>query len=285
MDDGVTASLGASTEATAAAYGLHDFGGPSGWPGRLWTRDLVRLPRGHNGTSALTLLQVRDVDDELVYELRAEADRSITFFSPSGGLAANAIEAPTGIELPQSGQARRIEVSALANDSVVVRIDGIDRTVVTDLSGASTGRPRYIRAGIVSYIGTVSPHSELVRHDGVGVSGVRWLGKRALLRPTFHHARRPKIRRHGRLSVRARTLPQSRVRFVVRGPGGRRLGAVREQANRQGWVTVRIGLRWKGQRVLRVRSTAHSTIYGDTQRQGWTRRIRLSRVEVRRLGR
>ena len=89
VNNGVTASLRDFSMGDAAAYGLRDFGGPDGWSGRIWSRDLIRLRKNQIEQGSLSLLQVRDVENELVYEVLARPDGTIVLRSPAGGLSAS----------------------------------------------------------------------------------------------------------------------------------------------------------------------------------------------------
>lgn len=279
---GVTASVGSAYE--PAAYGLRDFGGPSGWSGRVWTRDMVRLAPGHESAVELSLFQVRDVNNRLVYELVADENRVITFRSPAQALSADRIDLATGVRLPLFGRARRLEVSARANDSVVVRVDGVQRLAVAGLSGATTGNQRYIRAGLMSRNGRSPAGRTYARHDGVGVSRVRWLGTRALLRPDVRIVRRPRATRDGRLRVRAAAAPRARVWIYVRGKNGGLLGATVLRAGSQGYATGRVRVRRYDKRKIRVRAAARFDLYGAKMSRKTTKTVRLSRSDRRRLG-
>jgi hypothetical protein len=160
------------------AYGLRDFGGPGGFAGRVWIRDVIRLAAGQSVLANLTVFQVRDVNDQLVYEVFVRAiDRSIRITSPAGGLRATAYTASTGIVLPNNGTtSRRVEVSALANGSIEVRVDGVTRITASGFVGATTGAQRYLRAGIDRYNGGSTSQQVRVYHRGVNVSEFGWLG-------------------------------------------------------------------------------------------------------------
>jgi hypothetical protein len=80
------------------------------------------------------------------------------------------------VTVPNDGVTkRRIEVSALANNSVEVRVDGVTKISITGLSGATTGSQRYIRAGIDRWDGSSST-SVRVYHSGVTLGQAGWLG-------------------------------------------------------------------------------------------------------------
>jgi hypothetical protein len=157
------------------AYRQRDFAGAGGWGGRVWTRAVVRLPDFQSIPSNLYILQARDAAN-VVWELYARSDRSLRLRSPAGGLRSTAIDASTGVTVPFSGGVgQRLEVSALRNDSVEVRVDGTTRLTLGGLAGATTGNPRYLRAGIDRMDGSSST-TVRVYYRGVSVSQADWLG-------------------------------------------------------------------------------------------------------------
>jgi Domain of unknown function (DUF4082)/Malectin domain/Bacterial Ig-like domain len=157
------------------AYRQRDFAGAGGWGGRVWARAVVRLPDFQSIPSNLYILQARDAAN-VVWELYARSDRSLRLRSPAGGLRSTAIDASTGVTVPFSGGVgQRLEVSALRNDSVEVRVDGTTRLTLGGLAGATTGNPRYLRAGIDRMDGSSST-TVRVYYRGVSISQVDWLG-------------------------------------------------------------------------------------------------------------
>ena len=76
------------------------------------------------------------------------------------------------------GQSHSVEVSALPNDSVVVRVDGQDRITLTGLSGSTSGNLRFLRIGIDHYDTGTSNEPISISHSDVGVSTLGWLGSR-----------------------------------------------------------------------------------------------------------
>jgi hypothetical protein len=116
-----------------------------------------------------------DVSDQLVYELYLDSARSLRLFSPAGGLRGSTLNANTGVIVPNDGSASVIEVSALASDSVTVRVDGVERYSLS-LRGATTGSQRYLRAGIDHYDGSTTVEPVGVLHTYVGVGQSNWLG-------------------------------------------------------------------------------------------------------------
>ena len=76
------------------------------------------------------------------------------------------------------GQSHRVEVSALPNDSVVVRVDGQDRITLAGLSGSTSGNLRFLRVGIDHYDTGTTSEPISFGHSDVGVSTLGWLGSR-----------------------------------------------------------------------------------------------------------
>jgi lysophospholipase L1-like esterase len=174
--NGLRASVQGGVDTLDTAYGLNDFGGVSGLVGRVFVRDLLGLGQGQVLTANLAVFQVRDVSDGLVYELYVAPDRSLNLWSPAGGLRAGSILASTGVSVPNDGSTIQVEVSALANGSIVVRVAGVDRVTLTGLSGATTGNQRYLRAGIDHYDSASSNEPVSTVHTYVGLSQTTWLG-------------------------------------------------------------------------------------------------------------
>jgi hypothetical protein len=173
----VDATIAGGLDNVDTAYALGDFGGSSGWSGRVWTRDVVALPPSTALGGNLSILQQRDTSDKLVWEIYVDGStRQLGLWSPAGGLGSAAINQLTGVAV--DGQSHRIEVSALPNNSVVVRVDGQDRITIGGLSGSTSGNLRFLRVGIDHYdTGTASEHVS-ISHSDVGVSTVDWLGTR-----------------------------------------------------------------------------------------------------------
>ena len=156
--------------------GLHDFGGAGGLAGRVYSRDIVRLAAGQTLTDNLAIFQVLDTNGALVYELYLDPSRTICLWSPPGGLRATSINLCTGSIVANDGTTNtRIEVSALANNSLIVRVNDTDKITLTGLSGATTTNQRSLRAGIDHYDGT-STSPVTITHASVATSQTTWLG-------------------------------------------------------------------------------------------------------------
>jgi len=167
------------------AYGLKDFGGTTGWSSRTYIRDEIRLETGKQLGANLSVFQLRDVNNALIYELYLGADRTLRLWSPAGGLRSVALNATTNVVIPNDGTTvRRVEVSALRNDSIVVRVDGSDRVNVSGLSGATTGNARYLRAGIDHYDTAGINDGVGVFHNSIGITTSGWLGARGITSTT-----------------------------------------------------------------------------------------------------
>jgi hypothetical protein len=177
-DPELEASIAGAADALDTAYATDDFGGAGGAAGRVFTRTLVRFPAGQTTARNIAVLQLRDATDQLVYEIYiSNVDRSIRLFSPAGGLRATTINTSTGVLVPNDGTgSARVEVSSLKNSSVIVRVDGLDKIVVADLSGATTGNQRYLRVGIDHYDGSSTADAKKVFHESVATSTADWLG-------------------------------------------------------------------------------------------------------------
>jgi len=186
------ATIEGGADSVDTAYGVVDLGS-SGWDGRVWVRDVVRLPASQPLGSNLAVFQVRDVNDSLVYELYVNRDdRTIRLWSPAGGLRSSSINVGTGVT---ADPGRRVEVSAYRNESVIVRVDGADRINVAGLSGASTQNQRFIRAGIDHYDTNTTSEPVRAYHSMLGATTGGWLETRttplaaALLKARTHKAR------------------------------------------------------------------------------------------------
>ena len=171
--DTLTARIAGGADTVDTAYGTQTFG-PT--PGRLWLRDVLRLPQGYALAGDLIVLQVLDGADRIFYQLSIATDRRLVVFSPPGGLRATQISTKTSVVIPTDGTERRVEVSALRNDSLILRVDGVDRLTVSGLTGATTTAPTRLRAGIIRYGGTSTNDPQTTQHRAVDTSTTGWLG-------------------------------------------------------------------------------------------------------------
>jgi hypothetical protein len=170
------AVVAGAADGVDTAVGIRDFGGSGGLSGRVFTRDVLRLAAGQLLSDNLAVFQVLDAGGGLVYELYLDSSRTIELWSPPGGLRASSVNLSTGVVVPNDGSSSvRVEVSALANSSLVVRVNDVDKITLTGLSGASSGNQRFLRAGVDHYDGSSTSPVSIV-HGSVGVSQTTWLG-------------------------------------------------------------------------------------------------------------
>jgi hypothetical protein len=148
----LSARIQGGADGVDTAYGLRDFGGTTGLTGRVYVRTLLGLAAGQTLSQNLAVLQVRDASNALVYELYLTPSRMLTLWSPVAALRSVSINQSTGVVAPNNGTSTiRVEVSALANSSLTVRVNDVDRFTIDNLTGATTGNQRYLRAGIDHY--------------------------------------------------------------------------------------------------------------------------------------
>ncbi len=158
------------------AYAVTDFGGETGWEGVVYSRHTVRLDTPDELSGHLAVFQVRDVDDELVYEIYVRKETgTLWVWSPEGGLQSGVTNEDTGVPVASEGAGTVVEVAALANDSVVVRVDGAEMVVLNDLDGATSGPQASLRVGIIGYEGQMVETAR-VTHGLPRVSRGGWPG-------------------------------------------------------------------------------------------------------------
>jgi hypothetical protein len=170
---GIAASIGGGLDDVDTAYKTED-AAPGG--GRLFVRDELGLAQGQRLSGNLAVAGARDAGGDQVYELYAAPDRSLHLWSPPGGLRATQINLPCGVTVPNDGSRIRVEVSALANSSVTVRVDDVDRLTVSRLAGATTGTQTAAWAGIDHYDSAAAVESVTAYHDALATSRDGWLG-------------------------------------------------------------------------------------------------------------
>jgi hypothetical protein len=146
------ATVGGASSVSDSAYGLMDFGGPRGLTGLVVTHDRLSLGAGQVPSANLQVLQVLDVDNRVVYRLYVGAgDRVLHIQSPPGGLSSGGLEVSTRAVVPNDGKASvLVEVSAQANASLAVYVNGASAVQLTDLDGGSATRQRFLAAGIIA---------------------------------------------------------------------------------------------------------------------------------------
>jgi hypothetical protein len=172
----LTATVQGGADAVDTAYGQRAFRGPGGLGARVYVRSLIGLAAGQTLAGNLAVLQVLTADGARVWELFLASNRTLRLYSPAGGLQRLALNRSTGIVVPNDGTSIRVEVSALANESVVVRVNGVTKIDLTGLTGASTRNQAYLRAGIDHYDTTSTNGPVTVTHGAVAFSLAGWLG-------------------------------------------------------------------------------------------------------------
>ena len=172
--DAVDASVAGGLDDRDTAYATRVVGGRRGWSGRVFVRDTIHMP-AEDVNGNLSVLQMRDAKGALVYELYvAPGDKTIHLYSPAGGLGGASINLTTGVSVAD-GAPHRVEVSARANTSLIVRVDGLDRAVRAGLSGARTAGQRVLRVGIDHYDTGGAGDTVQIQHTAVGLSTRGWV--------------------------------------------------------------------------------------------------------------
>jgi hypothetical protein len=143
---------------------------PGGVLGRTVVRDTLLLHRNGALENNVAVLQLRDVRDQLIWELYLAQDRTLRLWSPPGGLRSRLINLTTGFTVPTDGKGLRLEVSSVPRGALVVRVGGVPRILVRRLSGASTGAALTLRAGIDHYDGESADDPVRVVHQGLTVA-------------------------------------------------------------------------------------------------------------------
>lgn len=115
---------------------------------------------------------------KLIYELYIGSDRSLNLWSPAGGLRSSNINQSLGVTVPNNGTTITAEISAQANSSITLRVNGTDKTTISGLAGASTGNPRYLTAGIEHYDTGGTSDGKTVNHSQLGLTTLGWLSAR-----------------------------------------------------------------------------------------------------------
>jgi hypothetical protein len=191
---GLEVTVAGGADSLDTAYAAYRLGGSSGLPGRVYTRIVLRRPVGRALSGNVYVLDVHDVKGALVFALYLHAPTGELFFlSPPGALHGGLINLGTRVIVPADGKsARDVEVSALRNQSVIVRVDGVDEIklgpwgaivhgvaihpAAHGLSGGKSGNPRTLRAGILEYGGWTTADPLRLLFSGVTASGRSWPG-------------------------------------------------------------------------------------------------------------
>ena len=176
-DGSFRAAVAGGTTDNDSAYAQLDFGGNTGLLGKTYVRTVVQLENGKSPSANLAILQERDVSGNLIYELYIAPDRTLRIYSPSGGISELGENSTTGVVVPNDGTtAVRVEVAALANSSMVVRVNGVDKLTFDPLARATTGNPRFLRVGIDHYGAPATNDPISVVHASVAVTQAGWPG-------------------------------------------------------------------------------------------------------------
>jgi O-antigen ligase len=164
------ATIEGSPDHLDTAYAVRDLRRRPDWSGRTILRDRVRVVTTSPLSGNLPIVQVRDVHNRLIYEIYLEAQtETVRLWSPEGGLDRRSLNEDSGVVVrPGDMRWTRVDVAARADVSVVVRVNGRERIRREDLGGASTGAPRYLRAGVIAYGGDTLDHVT-VRHADISV--------------------------------------------------------------------------------------------------------------------
>jgi len=174
---GFVASVQGGADTLDTAMASVDLG-VGGWAARTYSRDLLGLPSGETLGGNLAVLQELDAKGNLIYELYLAGDRSLNLWSPAGGLRAASVNVSTGVIVPNNGSTVAVEVSAQANNSVIVRVNGSDRVTLTGFAGANTGNPRYLGAGVDHYDTKGTSDGKTVNPSQLGITTLGWLNAR-----------------------------------------------------------------------------------------------------------
>jgi hypothetical protein len=151
------------------AYALLDLGNRAAH-GVVLVHDVIGFGRGEAPVRRVRLLQVLDSSNRLIFELVAGPDRHLYLTSPAGGLRAAPLVLATGAIVPNDGiSGVAVDVAVKANGWVLVSVNGL-RTAEHRLSGARTGAPRFLAAGVIGYKAPRQAATITATHAQVSVS-------------------------------------------------------------------------------------------------------------------
>ena len=151
------------------AYALLSLGNRAA-QGPVLVHDVIGFGRGEAPARRVRLLQLLDSSHRVIFELVAGPDRLLYLTSPAGGLRATSLVLPTGAVVPNDGiSGVAVDVALKPNEWVLVSVNGV-RTGRHRLSGARTGVPRFLVAGVIDY--RAPPHAPALTatHAQVSVS-------------------------------------------------------------------------------------------------------------------
>jgi hypothetical protein len=151
------------------AYALLDLGNRAA-QGPILVHDVIGFGRGEAPAKRVRLLQVLDSSHRVIFELVARPDRRLYLTSPAGGLRTTPLVLATGAVVPNDGiSGIAVDVAVKANEWVQVSVNGL-RTVSHRLSGARTGAPRFLAAGVIGYRAPQNAPAITATHAQVSVS-------------------------------------------------------------------------------------------------------------------
>ena len=152
------------------AYALLDLGNRAAH-GPVLIHDVIGFGRGEEPARQVPLLQVLDSSRRLIFELVAGPDRHLDLASPAGGLRARPLVRATGAVVPNDGiSGVAVDVALKVNKWILVSVNGLRTAAVRRLSGARTGAPRFVAAGVIGYKAPKHAAAVTVTHAQVSVS-------------------------------------------------------------------------------------------------------------------
>ena len=155
---------------TRTAYALLDIGNRAD-NGPVLVHDVIGFGRGEAPAGRAPLLQVLDSSHRVIFDLIARPDRRLYLTSPPGGLRATPLVLATGAVVPNDGiSGVAVDVAMKANEWVLVSVNGLRTAAVHRLSGARTGTPRFLAAGVIDYNAPAHGAAFTATHAQVSVS-------------------------------------------------------------------------------------------------------------------
>ncbi len=152
------------------AYALLDIGNRAD-NGPVLVHDVIGFGRGEAPAGRAPLLQVLDSSHRVIFDLIARPDRRLYLTSPPGGLRATPLVLATGAVVPNDGiSGVAVDVAMKPNEWVLVSVNGLRTAAVHRLSGARTGAPRFLAAGVIDYNAPAHAAAFTATHAQVSVS-------------------------------------------------------------------------------------------------------------------
>ena len=137
-----------------SAFGVLDLG-PA--PQRAEVLVRARLSLRRTPAGPLTLLDLRDSSNREVYSLFVNGrTRELFLGNPAGGFHAESFVVPLQSVVPLAPASVEVSIDLRRDTQMTVRVDGRRRLLMpgpgrAKPTGATTGIPRYVEAGILSY--------------------------------------------------------------------------------------------------------------------------------------